>query len=202
MKDTINYYGANAKFLVKRYESANVDKVQQLLLEVFPKNSNLLEIGCGSGRDANFMIENNYQLMAIDASKEMILEAKKIHPLLENSLHVITIPDELKFNNNSFDGVYSIATLMHLEEKNIKTTIKKIYTILKDKGIFLFSVSIQRDDIDENYKDSKGRHFTTISQDRWLEICNNIGFKTIKTVVTNDGLDRNGIVWLTCIMEK
>jgi len=202
MNSTINYYKKNAKYLVKRYESANVNKIQQLLLKVFPKNSHLLEIGCGSGRDANFMIENNYKITAIDASKEMILEAKKIHPLLKNSLHVVTIPDELKFNNNSFDGVYSIATLMHLEKKDIKKTIEKIYSILKDKGVFLFSVSIQRDDIDDNYKDSKGRHFTTISKYMWFEICINTGFRAIKTVITNDGLDRDGIVWLTCIMEK
>ena len=98
---TINYYKKNAKDLAKRYESANVDKVQQLLLEVFAKNSHLLEIGCGSGRDANFMIENNYKITAIDASKEMITEAKKIHPLLKNSLHVVTIPDELSFSNTN-----------------------------------------------------------------------------------------------------
>jgi cyclopropane fatty-acyl-phospholipid synthase-like methyltransferase len=202
MNNTITYYKNNAKSLVKRYESANVDKVQQLLLEVFPINSNLLEIGCGSGRDANFMLENNYKIIAIDASKEMISEAKKIHPLLANSLHVAAIPDELNFNDNSFDGVYSIATLMHLEKKAIEVSIKKVYEILKNKGIFLFSVSIKRDDIDKNFKDSKGRHFTTISKDKWIEICNRIGFKTIKTVVTNDGLDRGGIVWLTCIMEK
>jgi len=202
MNNTIEYYKNNAKLLVKRYESADVKNIQKLLLEVFSKNSSLLEIGCGSGRDANFMIENNYKLTAIDASKEMILEAKKIHPLLENSLHVVTIPDELSFNTNSFDGIYSIATLMHLEEKEIKKTIQKIYDMLKGNGIFLFSVSIQRDDIDKNFKDSKGRHFTTIPKDRWLDMCNDIGFKTIKTVVTNDGLNRDGIIWLTCIMEK
>lgn len=202
MNTTMSYYKNNAKSLSRRYESANVDRIQELLLEVFSKNSNLLEIGCGSGRDANFMLENNYKLTAIDASKEMILEAKKIHPLLENSLHVVTIPDELSFNNNSFDGAYSIATLMHLEEKAIKKSIKKVYDILKDKGIFLFSVSIKRNDIDKNFKDFKGRHFTTISKNKWLKICNHIGFKTIKTVVTNDGLDRDGIVWLTCIMGK
>jgi SAM-dependent methyltransferase len=202
MNRTIFYYDKYAKDLVKRYESANVDKIQQLLLEVFPNNSNLLEIGCGSGRDANFMFENNYKITAIDASKEMILEAKKIHPLLKNFLYVMTIPDELSFKNNSFDGVYSIATLMHLEEKEIVKSIKKIYDILKDKGIFLFSVSLERDDINKKFKDSKGRHFTTISKNKWLQLCNHIGFKTLKTVITDDGLDRSGIVWLTCIMEK
>ena len=91
---------------------------------------------------------------------------------------------------------------MHLEKENIEITINKIYNFLKIKGIFVFSVSIQRDDVDTNYKDNKGRYFTTLNQDYWLNICTNIGFKTIKTMVTKDGLNRGGIIWLTSVMEK
>ena len=202
MNNTISYYENNAKSLAKRYESADINKVQKLLLETFQKKSYLLEIGCGSGRDANFMIDNDYKLLGIDASKEMINEAKRIHPLLKNLLQVIMIPNELNFDNNTFDGIYSIATLMHLEKNDIKITINKIYDSLKLKGIFLFSVSIQRDDIGNEYKDINGRHFTTMNQNHWLNICHSIGFKTIETLTTNDGLDRNGIIWLTCVMEK
>ena len=202
MNNTLLYYKTNAKSLAKRYESADVSKVQKLLLEVFPKMSYLLEIGCGSGRDANFMTKNNYKLLGIDASKEMIDEAKMIHPLLKESLQVLMIPNELNFDNNTFDGVYSIATLMHLEKNDIKLAINKIFNSLKMKGIFLFSVSIHRDDIDTYYKDINGRHFTTMNQSDWLKICHSIGFKTINTLTTNDGLNRNGIVWLTCVMEK
>lgn len=202
MNNTIAYYKNNAESLSKRYESADVSEVQNLLLEIFPKESYLLEIGCGSGRDASFMTKNNYKMLGIDASKEMINEAKKIHPLLKYSLEVIVIPDELNFDEKSFDGIYSIATLMHLEKNNIEIAINKIYNFLKMQGLFLFSVSIQRDDINDNYKDSKGRHFTTMNQNDWLSICNKIGFKTMKTIITTDGLNRDGIVWLTCVMEK
>ena len=199
---TIAYYEKNASSLVKRYESANVNEVQKLLLEVFPKKSYLLEIGCGSGRDANFMINNNYKLLAVDASREMINEAKIIHPSLENSLQVMSIPNELNFENHKFDGIYSIATLMHLQKDKVKNTIEKIHYILKEKGVFFFSVSIKRDDIDLNNKDINGRYFLTMDKKDWLDICHAKGFKTIKTITTDDGLNRNGIIWLTCVMEK
>lgn len=201
MQNTLDYYKNNAKSLAKRYESADVSNIQNLLLEVFPKKSYLLEIGCGSGRDANFMIKNKYKVLGIDASAEMINEAKTIHQLLKNSLQVTIVPNELNFKNK-FDGVYSIATLMHLKKDDIDTTIEKIYDSLKVQGVFLFSVSIQRDDINSNFKDSNGRHFTTINQNTWLSICNEKGFKTIKAMTTSDGLNRDGIVWLTCVMEK
>lgn len=202
MNNTISYYESNAKSLVKRYESADVSEIHKLLLEVFLKKSYLLEIGCGSGRDANFMIKNDYKIIGIDASKKMIAEAKNIHPLLINSLQVNNIPEELNFENKSFDGIYSIATLMHLEINSIVKVINKIFNYLKVEGLFLFSVSIKRDDINSDFKDNNGRHFTTMNQDYWINTCHDIGFKTIRIITTSDGLNREGIVWLTCVMEK
>ncbi len=198
----MNYYETNAEQLSKRYEQANVSEVQALLLKSFIKKSSILEIGCGSGRDASFMLSHDFEVYAIDGSEKMINEAIKYHPELSNKLEVQILPDGLDFEDGFFDGVYSIATLMHLDQREIEKTIKKISYTLKPNGIFLFSVSIQRDDIGDNKKDIHNRNFTTLPQEDWLEICRDNGFQPIETLTTRDGLDRMGIVWLTCVMEK
>lgn len=198
----MNYYEKNAKQLSKRYEQANVSEVQALLLKSFIKNSSILEIGCGSGRDASFMLRHDFDVYAVDGSEKMIYEAMKYHPELNNKLEVQILPDGLVFEDGFFDGVYSIATLMHLDQKEIEKTIKKVSSILKLNGVFLFSISIQRDDTGDNQKDINDRNFTTLPQEYWLEICRVNGFQTIETLTTSDGLDRTGIVWLTCVMEK
>ena len=199
---TLTYYENNAKDLSQRYESAKVDNIHSLLLNTFPSKSYLLEIGCGSGRDASFMYQNGYDVLAIDGSSEMIAEAKRCHPELEDSLEVVKIPDELQFEPASFDGVYSIATLMHLEKDMIDQTIEKIANMMKFGAKFLFSVSIQRDDVDDQGNDEKGRHFTTMSKDEWVECCEKYGFKLVHFEIAGDGLDRDGIVWLTCVVGK
>ena len=81
-------------------------------------------------------------------------------------------------------------------------TIQKIYTLLKEKGKFFFSVSIARDDTDQNSRDPHQRLFTSFSQREWVTICKNYGFKHLHTEVTTDGLGRNGVVWLTCVVKK
>ena len=91
MHETLSYYENNAKHLSQRYESANVDNIHALLLNTFPSKSYLLEIGCGSGRDASFMHQKGYDILAIDGSVEMIAEAKRCHPELEGSLEVMKI---------------------------------------------------------------------------------------------------------------
>jgi len=202
MHKTLSYYKNNAKHLSQRYESAKVDHIHSLLLHSFPSKSYLLEIGCGSGRDAAFMHQNGCDVLAIDGSREMISEAKRCHPELTDRLQVIKVPDELYFELSSFDGVYSIATLMHLEKDSIDSTFEKIVMILKSGGKFFFSVSIQRDDVDDQGKDEQGRHFTSLSEAEWIRCCEKHGLKLEYSEITGDGLDRDGIVWLTCIVRK
>ncbi|MDD4506701.1 MAG: class I SAM-dependent methyltransferase [Sulfurospirillaceae bacterium] len=198
---TINYYEKNANLLINRYESADVSEVQILLLQTFTNKSKLLEIGCGSGRDASFMIRNNYDVIAIDGSQNMIEEAKKIHPELSEKLLHKTLPNDLYFSI-SFDGIYSIATLMHLSKNDLEKTISRIYDLLNQNGKFLMSVSLFRDDINQNGFDEKGRFFLVLNFDEWIKLCENIGFKILDKKTNKDGLNRDGIEWLTLVAQK
>jgi SAM-dependent methyltransferase len=148
------------------------------------------------------MNNHGYDVFAIDGSMKMIDEAERCHPELTGRLEVVRIPNELHFEASSFDGVYSIATLMHLDKEEIMHTIEKIEMILKPSGKFLFSVSIQRDDVNDQGEDEKGRHFTSMSELEWVKCCEKYGLKFQHSEISGDGLDRDGIVWLTCVMEK
>lgn len=201
MTDTLNYYETDSKNLSFRYENADVSEVQKLLLQTFEKKSKLFEIGCGSGRDASFMTKNDFYVTAIDGSKNMIEEAKKIHPELSQKLFHKTLPNDLEFNQ-TFDGIYSIATLMHLSENDLKNTLSKIYNLLNENGKFLMSVSLFRDDIDESGFDDKGRFFLVLSFETWINLLENVGFKILDTKTNNDGLGRGGIEWLTLVAQK
>jgi len=74
--------------------------------------------------------------------------------------------------------------------------------ILKPGGKFLFSVSLQRDDVDGQGKDDKGRHFTTMTELEWIRCCEKHGLQLEHSQISCDGLDRDGIVWLTCVVSK
>ena len=148
------------------------------------------------------MQSHGYAVLATDGSEEMVAEAKRCHPELAERLKMLQIPEGLHFEAERFDGVYSIATLMHLEEDAIEKTIEKIVSLLKPGGKFFFSVSVQRDDVDEEGNDAKGRHFTALSKEAWVEYCKKYGFVLEDAIVSGDGLDREGIIWLTCVVRK
>ena len=201
MTNTLNFYETDYKNLSFRYENADVNEIQELLLATFDEKTNLLEIGCGSGRDASFMTKKGFDVIAIDGFKNMIDEAKKIHPELSNKLFHKTLPNDLQFDIK-FDGIYSIATLMHLSKGDLEKTILKIYDLLNSSAKFLMSISLFRDDIDENGFDKNGRYFLILSFEKWINILKNTGFKILETKTNKDGLDRTGIEWLTMVVQK
>ena len=202
MDETLLYYEKNANLLAEKYHSANVDNLHSLLINTFMPNSYLLEIGCGSGRDTSFMYKNGYDIVAIDGSQKMISVVQKSYPELLNRLKVVRVPEQMNFSPSSFDGIYSIATLMHMDEDSIIETIEKVAKYLKPNSNFLFSVSIERDDIDKKGKDKQGRYFSIIPKSKWIEYCEKYNLYHQYSEINTDGLNRDKIVWFTCIVKK
>ena len=91
---------------------------------------------------------------------------------------------------------------MHLNKEEIEQSIAFIAHNLKECGKFLFSVPIQRNDVDEAGKDENGRHFTIMSKREWVSLCERCGFTLKQSIINDDGLDREGIIWLTYVMER
>ena len=55
---------------------------------------------------------------------------------------------------------------------------------------------------DDQGKDEKGRYFTTMSELEWVRCCEKHGLQFEYSEITGDGLDRDGIIWLTCVVRK
>lgn len=79
---TASYYDKSAPSLASRYEMANMNYTHRNLLRHLPEGGKILEIGCGSGRDAAFLLNHGFNVTAIDASSEMLSTAIAHHPEL------------------------------------------------------------------------------------------------------------------------
>jgi cyclopropane fatty-acyl-phospholipid synthase-like methyltransferase len=180
---TIHYYKTHSKNLAKRYESAVVTELHNFLKSVFPSGAKLLEIGCGTGRDAAYLLSNGFDVVATDGVQEMLESAVSHHPELLGRLHKIYLPDDLSDMHGPFDGVYSIATLMHLSRPAILDVFSNIRNLVTTEGRFFFSVPLKRDDVQTDEFDRKS------------------SFEIIKTTIAGDGLGRNGITWLNCLTQ-
>ncbi|HSL61061.1 MAG TPA: class I SAM-dependent methyltransferase [Desulfotignum sp.] len=196
---TLAYYIHHWKDLVRRYESADVRDLHALLADSFPPGARLLELGCGSGRDAAFMLAQGFDVVASDAVQEMIDAAAACHPALAGRLCRICLPRDLTQNLGPFDGIYAVATFMHLARPAIRYVFSGIRRILVPGGRLFFSVPLNRDDVTADEFDARGRRFTAMTRDDWTGICRQTGFDFSTVTVSSDGLGRKSFAWLNCL---
>jgi len=201
---TIEYYDTNAEELAERYENANVDVLHKKLLGTFNTGAMLIEIGCGSGRDAAFMIARGYQVDCVEASRSMVYFALRLHPELHKRIihgKWENISDENILRSSKYDGVYSIAALMHMHAETIPRVLNRIYSILKPGGRFLFSVPLSRPFLSDSGLDSEGRYYLMLDHMQWHDLVIKAGFKKPEFFKSSDGLGRRDVTWLTCIAQ-
>lgn len=76
--DTLQYYDRSAAKEAARYESLAATRLDDVLARWVPRGSCVLELGCGSGRDARKMAARGAFVMATDGSPAMIAEAERL----------------------------------------------------------------------------------------------------------------------------
>ncbi len=138
-------------------------------------------------------------MIASDAVQEMIDAAATCHPALAGRLCRICLPRDLTPSLGPFDGVYSVATFMHLTRPAIQDVFYRIRHILIPEGRLFFSVPLHRDDVQADECDAKGRRFTAMTHSAWTGICRHTGFDIITSTISSDGLGRKSFAWLNCL---
>ncbi|MEO1259556.1 MAG: class I SAM-dependent methyltransferase [Bacteroidota bacterium] len=104
------------------------------LLTFLPASSSLLELGSGPGTDWG-ILDEHYQVTGSDNSAEFIGRLKIRHPGAEFLiLNAVTLEIE-----KEFDGIYSNKVLHHLNDMELKDSIKRQYEVLNNNGIICHS---------------------------------------------------------------
>jgi SAM-dependent methyltransferase len=99
------------------------------------RKQSLLEIGAGHGRDSKFFQDNGFQVTCIDLSPEMVklCREKGLNARLMDMI-------DLGFPDDSFDGVYSLNSLLHLSKAELPTVLQNIRRVLKANGLFFLGI--------------------------------------------------------------
>ena len=105
-----------------------------ILLQSKNKRS-LLEIGAGTGRDSKFFQDVGMNVTCIDLSPEMI----KLCQQKGLSAHEMDMTD-LDFPPDSFDAVYALNSLLHIQKADFRIVLENVRKILKPSGLFYLGV--------------------------------------------------------------
>jgi trans-aconitate methyltransferase len=156
-------------------------------------NPEVLEIGCGNGRDAEYILKFSKSYLGIDYSSKFIELCKEKVP---NGNFIINDVEEYIFPNN-LDIVFAFASLLHTPKEKLKEIFHKVFTSLNAGGIFRVSLKEADEYEEKNIEEVFGkRTFYFYSKKDILEI--NKDFKVIR--LESNELNRQR--WLEVILQK
>jgi ubiquinone/menaquinone biosynthesis C-methylase UbiE len=175
-KQTIYTYNKMAK----QYDENTVDfwdEFPRTFLDKFVELSGMkiVDVGSGPGRDALLLQKTGKEVVCVDASEAMVELSSE-----RGLKSVLAGFDNLPFENESFDGVWSYTALLHTPKKTIDVPLTEICRVLKPSGIFALGL-IEGDT--EAYKESSGvgmpRWFSFYQKEEVEIICNKHGFELV-----------------------
>lgn len=105
------------------------------------KEEEILDVACGEGSVARHLIKSGARITGIDISKmvDFAIEREKKEKLGIKYVKLNAEEINTNFEKNSFDKVVCNMALMDIDD--YKTTIKNISYVLKENGIFVFSIT-------------------------------------------------------------
>lgn len=125
-----------------------------LLLKHVPANcENALEIGCGTGTFARLLAERSKHVIGLDLSSEMIRVARSRSTGFGNLEFELADAMTRDFLHSHFDFICSIATLHHLDQREL---FAKIRDALKPGGVFLVLDLVESSSLAERMLDVIG----------------------------------------------
>lgn len=200
---TVEYYDRNASTCGAKYESADMSHLDHLLLRHLPeRGARVLELGCGSGREAAFLLQSSHEVYGIDASAGMIGEALRRHPELAGRLscEAVPLPEDCRLLLQSFDAVLAIALLMHVPDSDLFETIQQLKQMLRPLGMVFVSVSRGRPNVDANGRGSGGRLFRERPAEELQLLFERLGFLLAARYQTPDAFER-GMLWHSLVFQ-
>jgi SAM-dependent methyltransferase len=100
-----------------------------------------LDFGCGVGRLTQALCRYFESCDGVDIASSMIELARRFNKYGERCRYHVNIDDNLRlFRNDSFDFIYSMIVLQHIEPRYSTQYVREFIRVLKPGGIAIFQI--------------------------------------------------------------
>lgn len=141
-----NFYSKNVQNQWHQYKEKNLADEFLEYRERFcnlVESGEILDAGCGPGRDVNYFVDRGLEATGIDISQDMIKFARNQN---KGNYSVMDMRN-LEFEAERFHGIWCSASIFFFEPESMKKVINQFYDILKNNGVLYI-----------DFKQGEGQH--------------------------------------------
>ena len=194
----MNYYSENAPTLASKYNALNPEALHASWSHFIPDEPGIaLDIGAGSGRDADWLAEKGWDVIAVEPCKEFRELAKQ-----DGHANVIWQDDELpelkslrtaghRFNLMLLSGVW-----MHVLPNKRERTFRIISELLAPGGLLVFTLRLGTDE-----RENLERGFFPVSSDELENYAKQRALAQVLNTGSEDHLARSNVRWETLVFQ-
>ena len=155
---TLSWYRDNAiQYAEETRNSLVLDALWEFLSRM-KEGGTILDYGSGSGRDSAYFLDKGFSVDSLDGSAEMKAQAERLFGIKVKLASFLSLEEKDKY-----DGIWAQASILHLEEHDLRAALTLIERALKRDGVFYSSF---RKGEEDGYE--KGRWYTNMTERRFL----------------------------------
>jgi SAM-dependent methyltransferase len=129
--ETIAGYDQIACEFAARWGDLRLDRELGAFVHYVSGQRRVLDLGCGPGRDVDFLTQLGCQVVGLDLSAGMLAEARQ---RLSASSLVRADLRHPPFTAGAFDGVWACASLLHLRHAEFPAALAEVSRLLRRPG--------------------------------------------------------------------
>jgi SAM-dependent methyltransferase len=193
---TLAHYEANAEDFWAGTKDHDVAQNRAALLDAIagPPPQDILDFGCGPGRDLAFFRSLGHTAVGLDGCRAFCEMARRLTgcEVLEQDFLSLSLPE------GKFDGVFANASLFHVPSADLPRVLSVLRASLKPRGV-LFS-SNPRGRNDEGWHGNRYGCYWDL--DAWRAVLTTAGFGEIAHYYRPPGRPREEQPWLATVWRK
>lgn len=197
-KELASIYNKFASLHDEERKNFNNNDQLYMLSQLLPKNSKVLDAGCGTGMPViKYFHDLGHEVYGSDIAVSALSYVKVHSP---NAHTLLCDTADLSFPDNTFDLITSFYSMMHLPMDKQIIAFKKFYKMIKPNGSIYITLSCQEYTGETEFA---GLHefenwplpIYHVSTEKYLQIFQEINFKNISLEKLNTGKDIT-LLWL------
>jgi len=185
---TLQVYETQSSEYLENVTKEHPSKSLKYFAANLPEKSNVLDYGCGPGLSAEYLANLGHNVIAFDASENMLELVPK-----HSRIRCYQATFDTFSENEIFDGIWASFSLLHAKRRDFPRLLASIRRALKPDGLFSIGLKLG---IGEK-RDELGRRYTFVTQNELDQLLTSSGFNVFDHILGKDiGLDGVMSKWI------